>query len=110
MTGEEMERAIQFLIEHHAKVSTDIEGLKETQATTTAIVSSLADSVSQLAALAEADRREMRETSEGLFEQMREGFDKLILSNEVTRDLANQVAGLAVATAQRVTAIEETLR
>jgi cell fate (sporulation/competence/biofilm development) regulator YmcA (YheA/YmcA/DUF963 family) len=31
MTGEEMERAIQFLINHHAKVSTDIEGLKEAQ-------------------------------------------------------------------------------
>ena len=48
MTGEEMERAIQFLIEHHAKVSTEIEGLN----------------------------------------------DKLIVSNEVARDLSNQVARL----------------
>ena len=36
MTGEEMERAIEFLIKHHAKVSTDIEGLKEAQKSTAA--------------------------------------------------------------------------
>ena len=98
-----MERAIEFLITHHAKVSSDIEGLKEAQKITTANIASLASQ-------AEADRREMRETFASLFGQMRERFDELILSNEVTRNLANQVASLAVATSQRVTAIEEILR
>jgi chromosome segregation ATPase len=102
MTGEEMERAIQFLIEHHARVSTDIEGLKEAQERTTAniealtrTVGELADSVSRLEAQAESDRDETRDA-----------IDKLILSNEVTRDLANQVARLAATTSQRVTALE----
>ena len=110
MTGEEMERAIELLITHHAKVSSDIEGLKEAQERTAANIASLAESVSHLGAQAEADRREMRETFDSLFRQMREGFDELILSNEVTRNLANQVASLAVATSQRVTIIEERLK
>ena len=62
MTGEEMERAIQFLIEHHAKVSTDIKGLKEAQEGTAANIASLAESVSRLGTQAEADRREIRQT------------------------------------------------
>lgn len=102
MTGEEMERGIQFLIEHHARISTDIEGLKETQERTAANIESLtrtvvgiAESVSRLEAQAESDRQEMREA-----------IDQLILSNEVTRDLANQIGRLAVATSQRVTALE----
>jgi len=99
MTGEEMERAIQFLIEHHAKVSTDIEGLKEAQKKTDAKIRNLADSigelttsVSQLVDEAQSDRRVTKGTFDRLFEEMRDGFDKLILGNEVTRDLANQVA------------------
>lgn len=111
MTGEEMERAIEFLINHHAKVSSDIEGLKEAQNKIGAHIASLAQQ-------AEVDRREMRETlqfvTDGtresfqmLTDEMREGFNKLILSNEVTRDLANQVARLAIATSQRVTVLEE---
>ena len=105
MTGEEMERAIKFLIEHHAKVSADIGGLKEAQERTTAniealtrTVGELADSVSRLEAQAESDRDETRDA-----------IDKLILSNEVTRDLANQVARLATTTSQRVTALERRL-
>ena len=95
MTGEEMERGIQFLIEHHARMSTDIERLKETQERTAANLETLAESVSRLEAQAEANRHEMRDA-----------IDKLILSNEVTRDLANQVARLAATTSQRVTALE----
>ena len=109
MTGEEMERAIQFLIENHAKVSTGIEGLKDAQEGTAANLQLLAESVSRMGAQAEADRREMRETFYSLTEEMRDGFNKLILSNEVTRDLAEKVARLAVATSQRVTALEEKL-
>jgi predicted nucleic acid-binding Zn-ribbon protein len=95
MTGEEMERGIQFLIEHHARVTTDIERLKETQERTAANLETLAESVSRLEAQAETNRQEMRDA-----------IDKLILSNEVTRDLANQIGRLAVATSQRVTVLE----
>jgi hypothetical protein len=110
MTGEEMERAIQFLIEHHARVSTDIEGLKEAQESTAATIASLAESVSRLGAQAEADRRETRQTFDSLIEEMRDGFNKLVLSNEVTRDLSENVARLAIATSQRVTVLEERLK
>lgn len=102
MTGEEMERAIQFLIEHHAKVSTDIESLKEAQERTAANLESLAQSVSRL-------ERETRGMFESMTEEMREGFNKLILGNEVTRDLTNQVARLAITTSQRVTILEDKL-
>lgn len=117
MTGEEMERAIQFLIEHHARVSTDIEGLKEAQERTDGKINSLAETVVRLAestsglgAQAEADRREMRQTFDNLIEEMRDGFNKLILSNEVTRDLSENVARLAIATSQRVTVLEDRLK
>lgn len=111
MTGEEMERAIEFLINHHAKVSSDIEALKEAQIRTSAHIASLGKQ-------AEADRREMRETLNSVTAEMREtfnnvtaemreGFNKLILSNEVTRDLCSQVARLAIETSQRVTVLEE---
>jgi hypothetical protein len=113
MTGEEMERAIQFLIEHHANVSTEIEGLKEaqeraqeTQARTasnldslTGIVVDLAQSVSR-----------MEEESEVNREETRDAINKLLLGNEVTRSLAQDVTRLAIATAQRVTTIEDRLR
>jgi len=67
---------------------------------------------------AEADRRDMREGFErvsvemrgmfdGVTEEMRAGFNKLILSNEITCDLSSQVARLAIATSQRVTALED---
>jgi hypothetical protein len=68
MTTEEMERAIEFLLDHQAKVSADIE---------------------QLTA------------------EMREGFNNLIVANEVTRRLAEDVARLAVQNSQRITKLEE---
>ena len=110
MTGEEMERAIEFLISHHAKVSSDIEGLKEAQMTTAANIAALTENISRLEAQAETDRRGMRETFHALTEEMREDFNKLILSNEVTRDLSNQVARLAIETSQRVTVLEDKLK
>lgn len=35
--------------------------------------------------------------------EMREAINNLIVSNEVTRDFANKIAQLAIATSQRVT-------
>ena len=98
MNHEEMERAIEFLLEHHAKLSTDLDKLKELQAQTTSDIQALTANVDRLEVQAEADRQEMRD-----------GFNKLILANEVTRDLAQNVARLAIATSQRVTTIESKL-
>lgn len=109
MTGEEMERAIQFLIEHHARVSTSQDRNTANIGALTRTVVELAESVSRLEAQAENDRREMRERFEMVSEEMRDRYNKMILGNEVTRDLANQIGRLAVATSQRVTALEGSL-
>ena len=82
MTGEEMERAIKFLIEHHAKVSADIERNSE-----------------QIA--------ELSRNTEAMRAEMREGFENLIIANEVTRKLSEDVARLALQNSQRITSLEE---
>jgi hypothetical protein len=101
------------LLEHHAKVSTQIEGLKDAQAraqeaqertaanidSLTGIVVDLAQSVSRLEEQAEINREESRDAIN----------NKLLLGNEVTRSLAQDVARLAVATSQRVATLEEKL-
>jgi hypothetical protein len=110
MTSEEMERAIGFLLESQAKNSTDI-------AFTNEAVNKLAETVSQDRledrARLEAYRRDNREQMEayrGLLEayrqETREAINNLIIANEVTRDLAEKVARLAITTSQRVTALE----
>jgi hypothetical protein len=137
MNHEEMERAIEFLLEHDSrfneainrvkesidrltttqeKTSANIQGLTDAQTRTTndlhlltGKVLDLAEIAARLEAQAEADRRGMRESINGLREEMRDGFNKLILANEVTRDLAQNVARLAIATSQRVTTIESKL-
>jgi chromosome segregation ATPase len=110
MTSEEMERAIEFLLESQAKNSTDI-------AFTNEAVNKLAESVSQdrreNREQLEAYRRENREQMEAYRGQLeeyrqetREAINNLIIANEVTRDLAEKVARLAITTAQRVTVLE----
>ena len=91
MTGEEMERAIQSLIERHSRVSRDIEGLKESQERTAAKIASLSNSASRVDGYGHADRRQMREMLTG---ETRDRLNRLIVSNEVTRDLSRQVARL----------------
>ena len=86
MTGEELERAIEFLLESQAKNSTDI-------AFTNEAVNKLAETVAQ-------DRRENREQLEGYRQETREAINSLIIANEVTRDLAEKVAKLAITTSQ----------
>jgi hypothetical protein len=103
MTGEEMERAIQFLIHNQAKNTSDIMLLHET-------VSKMAETAAQdrleYRALLEAHRQDTREQLEAYRQETREHIDNLIIANEVTRDLAEKVAKLAITTSQRVTALE----
>ena len=106
MTQDEIERTIEFLLEHHATFSGDIDRLKDLQARTTADLQSLATSVARVEAQAEADRQATQLSVDKLISEMREGFKNLIVANEVTRKLAEDVARLAVATSQRVTSLE----
>src|SRR6266480_3353562 len=110
MTSEQLERAIEFLLESQAKTSTVL-------AFTNEAVNKLAETVAQdrrenreLLTAYQRENREMfaetREQLEAYRQETREAINNLIIANEVTRDLAEQVAKLAITTSQRVTALE----
>lgn len=140
MTGEEMERAIEVLLEQnarfgaaiekatesiqrlgevqtntskelqqvgeaHVNTSRELHRIGEAQAITandmqilTGKVLELTDAVSRLEMQAETDRQEIREA-----------INNLIVANEVTRSLGEDVARLAINTKQRVTDLESKL-
>ena len=121
MTPEQMERAIEALLaqntqfnesldrvravverlsESHVK---SLDEIRQTQAQTasdiqllTGKILDLTDNVSRLEAQAEIDRTEMREA-----------INNLIVANEVTRKLAEDVAQLHVQTSRRVTGLDQ---
>lgn len=95
MTGEEMERAIQGLIERHVKLSAGIEDLKAAQEQTAAKLESLAQEVARLGLRGKNCQQETQEPFRIMTEELRDGFRRLTLGNEVTRELARQVAHLA---------------
>ena len=116
MTGDELDRAIEFLLQHQSKLSIDIESLKDSQAETSrkidalaSTVDTLASTVSQLSDIV-ADGFIRTETQiESGWRDTREAIDNLIIANESTRDLAQKVAALSVQTSQRVTNLEAKL-
>lgn len=83
-----MERAIGFLFEHSASVDAKIDRLLEHSAQTDAKIEQLTESV------------RIMQT------EMREGFQNLIVANEVTRNLAEQIGRLAIETKRRVDDLE----
>lgn len=95
MSSEETERRIEFIIEQQARFSTDIEQLKEVQAKQTENVDKLTADVQLLAQTVEANRVDIREA-----------INNLIIANEVTRDLAEKAASLAINNSQRITNLE----
>jgi predicted phage-related endonuclease len=78
MSSDNIQRQIEFILEHQAKFSTDIVELREA-------ISELTADVRLLAQTVDANRLDTREA-----------IDNLIISNEVTRKLAEDVARLAV--------------
>lgn len=116
MTGEEMERAIEFLLNSQDRFSADIDRLKEVQTQTSRDVQALASSVSELTNTVAQVESQMVEgftrlevQAEADRQEIREAINKLIVANEVTRSLAEDVARLAINTRHRVTDIESKL-
>jgi enolase len=110
MTGEEMERAIEFLLMNQAKNSSDIAILNEA---VDKLVKDAAEDRRESRAFrreirqqVEAYRREISQQVEGYRQETQEAINNLMIANEVTRDLAEQAGRLAIATSQRVTALE----
>jgi len=113
MTNEEIQKALEFLLTQHTKVSTDISRLEAAQAQTaeslqllTGKMIDLTDNVHRL----EGQMEGLGEKVDSIITEMRDGFDKLILANEGTRDLAEKAAQLAINTSQRVTRLEEKIQ
>lgn len=103
MTSEELQRAIESLVHNQAKNTSAIMLTHEA-------VNKLAETVArdreENRAQLEAYRQETREQLEAYRQETREHINNLIIANEVTRDLAEKVAKLAITTSPRVTALE----
>jgi methyl-accepting chemotaxis protein len=96
MSNEEIERAIEFILSHHAKVSADIERHSEQIGQLTENIERHSEQIGQLTESVQAMRVEMRDA-----------INNLIVANEVTRKLTEDVARLAINNSQRITAIEQ---
>lgn len=117
MDEENIQRKMDFIVEQQAKFSVDIELLKEAQKQQSESLKQQAENINHLAeninrlfetvtvmqetvtvmqAQADADRIEIREA-----------INNLIVANEVTRKLSEDVARLAIQTSRRVDSLEE---
>ena len=81
MTNEQMERAIEFLLDHHAKFSADMDELKNVQRQQTENLNRLTTDVQALT----ENTSMMQSQIDSIITEMRESFDKLILANEVMK-------------------------
>jgi hypothetical protein len=102
MSDDNIQRKMDFIVEQQAKFSVDIELLKEAQKNLTSDVQALTIDVQALT----GDVRGLKETVSIMQSEMREGFDNLIVANEVTRKLSEEVAQLAIKTSRRVDVLE----
>lgn len=103
MNQEQMENTMQFLLENQAKLHSDlvlllenVQGIAANQRRTDAQIQTLAERVDDVVGAVDVIRGELREA-----------FDNLILTNEVTRELTVQIGSLVVQTSQRLTKLEE---
>jgi ABC-type transporter Mla subunit MlaD len=109
MTNEEVERAIEFLLHHHAKVSADIQQHSEQIVQLTQSVAGLTKDVQALTGNVDAltvNVEVMRAEMDANRADLGRAIDNLIVANEVTRKLAEDVARLNVGMSQRVTRLE----
>src|SRR5215469_2248973 len=86
---------MEFIVEQQAQFAIEMADLK-------GIVADLTNAVSRLEAHAEADRAQ----AEADRIEIRDAINNLIIANEVTRKLTEDVARLAVQTSHRVMRLE----
>jgi hypothetical protein len=100
-----LERKIEFIIDQQATFAVDIAELKEVQRQQAASIAGLTENMHATGAML----NETRQMIGQMIVEMREGFENLIIANEVTRKLSEDVGRLAIATSQRVTLLESKL-
>jgi len=109
MSSEHFQRQMDFIIEQQARFSADIEELKEVQKKQAANLDRLTTDVQSLTTDVQSLTQSvtvMQSEMEANREEAREAFNNLIIANEVTRNLAENVAKLVIALSQKVTALE----
>ena len=109
MTPEQMDRAIEFLLEHHAKFNAEIDELKMVQQRQAENIDQLTAGVRSLSEVQAEQSRgidRLTDNVDAIVSEMRDAINGLIPGNEVTRQLASDVARLEVQTSQRVTGLE----
>ena len=87
MSSENIQRQIEFILEHQAKFSEDLELLKEVQSHQAKNIDELSKVTTSLSETVAATQAQL----DSVISEMRDGFDKLILSNEITRDFATRL-------------------
>ncbi len=109
MDQQQLENTIQFLLDNQAKFHSDLELMKESQQETTAQIKTLAENTNaQIQALVESQQT-LTDNVEAMRLETREAFNNLIIANEATRDLANQMGKLIVNVSQRLSIVEQSL-
>jgi cell division protein FtsB len=116
MTNEQMERAIEFLLDYHAKFSADMGELKEVIGELKDVQEQQVQNINRLTAdmqtLREVQTEQTRNINlltgavESIITEMRDAINGLIVGSQATRQLAEGVARLEVQTSQRVTGLE----
>jgi hypothetical protein len=91
MTPEQMEHAIEFLLDHHSRLSLVSERHSE--------------QIGQLT----ADLQLLGQKVDSIVTEMRDGFNRLIASDELTNTLIEKVTLLGIQTSKRVTDVEHRL-
>lgn len=109
MTDEEVERAIEFLLIKEARLDEQLEKLANENRVLAETVSGMATEVRRVTTGLEGVVHQvdgLAQQVDSVIQEMRDGFNHLIVANEVTRKLTEEVATLAVQTSKRVTILE----
>ncbi|HYP25379.1 MAG TPA: hypothetical protein VE262_01560 [Blastocatellia bacterium] len=110
MGEDHIQRRMDFIVEQQAKFSVDIELLTEAIGELRESVGEMRESIGELTEGQKSLTRDVRDLTgvvNILQSEMREGFNNLIVANEVTRKLCEEVAHLAINTSRRVSRLEE---
>jgi ABC-type transporter Mla subunit MlaD len=112
-----MERAIEFLLNHHAKVSAHIEQHSEQIERHSEQIERHSEQIERHSEQIERHSEQIERHSEQISQltedvqvmrvELRDAINNLIIANEVTRNLAEQIAQLTIQNSQRITKIEE---
>jgi len=101
-----------FIIEQQATFALEMAQMKEAQRQQAISIDRLTENMHETREMLHETREMLHETREMLHSvigEMREGFNNLIVANELTRKLAEDVGRLAIATSQRVSILESRL-